>query len=304
MLRAWRFPFRPESSGGVTPEGIATSCRVDYPVDQVPEAAAVLIAAVDVQDNRLEVRNLALGDCMKSRTEAESQATGAAQVAEYHGLRHGGKWWKLRRWAMNYSRLRGDPGQPEVWDELAEIADRPIPHALGPRLRPVIVGIDIGGHYGPAVSEFVRTRGAGFQCLKGLGPNRFGSSLARRSVTADSLEQYGSAGLMLICANSGKNQAFSMLRQSCAGADPRPFVWPHDPGAYGPEEFESICSETLSRVIDKRTGRTRLTWKKTRRENEALDLLVYSLALATFLGPGFMLREAAAIRESAERKAA
>ena len=109
---------------------------------------------------------------------------------------------------------------------------------------------------------------------------------------------------MLICANSGKNQVFSMLRQSCAGADPRPLVWPTDSSSYGPEEFEGICSETLSRVIDKRSGRTRLTWKKTRKENEALDLLVYSLSLATFLGPAFLQREAAAIRESAERKAA
>ena len=84
--------------------------------------------------------------------------------------------------------------------------------------------------------------------------------------------------------------------------DAVPMVWPTDPAAYGPEEFEGICSETLSRVIDKRTGRTTLRWKKTRRANEALDLLCYSLALATFLGPGFMLREAAAIRESAQRK--
>ena len=269
----------------------------------MPEGAAVLIGAVDTQDNRLEVEISAWG-LHEVGTESESLSTAAAQVSEYRGLRHAGKWWKLRRWAMSYHRLRGDPGQPEVWDELAEIADRPIPHALGPRLRPVIVGIDIGGHYTANVAEFCRTRGDGFQSLKGLGPNRFGSSLARRSVTADSLQEYGPSGLMLICANSGKNQVFSMLRQSCAGADPQPLVWPHDPNAYGPEEFEGICSETLSRVIDKRTGRTRLQWKKTRRENEALDLLVYSLALATFLGPGFMLREAAAIRESAERKKA
>ena len=130
-------PYRPESSGGVTPESIAASCRADYPVDQVPEGAAVLIGAVDVQDNRLEVEISAWG-LSEVETETESQSMGAAQVSEYRGLRHAGKWWKLRRWAMSYHRLRGDPGQPEVWDELAEIADRPIPHALGPRLRPVI----------------------------------------------------------------------------------------------------------------------------------------------------------------------
>ena len=294
-------PFRPESAGGVTPEGIAASCRVDYPVDIVPEGASCLIVAVDVQDDRLEAEVSAWG-LSEVESESESSATTASQHSEFRGLRHAGKWWRLRRWALSYHRLRGDPGQPEVWDALAEIADRPIPHALGPRLRPVICGIDTGGHYTATVATFVKDRGDGYQALKGLAPNRFGSTLARRSVTSDSLEQYGPSGLMLICANSAKNTAFSMLRQSCAAADPMPMVWPLDASAYGPEEFEGICSETLSRVIDKRTGRTTLRWRKTRRSNEALDLLCYSLSLATFIGPSFLLREAAAIRESAERK--
>ena len=44
----------------------------------------------------------------------------------------------------------------------------PRPHATGPMLRPVVVGIDTGGHYGPQVAEFCKVRGGGYQPLKGL----------------------------------------------------------------------------------------------------------------------------------------
>ena len=154
---------------------------------------------------------------------------------EFRGLAHEGKWYRLRRWALDYRRFHGDPGNPELWENLADFIETPIPHADGPLLRPVTVGIDIGGHYGAQVAEFVKTRGAGYQCLKGLPPARFGAVLARRSVTADSLATYGPDGLMLVCGNTGKASAFSLMRQSIAGAEPRPMVWPMDESRYGPE---------------------------------------------------------------------
>ena len=136
--------------------------------------------------------------------------------------------------------------------------ETPVPHAAGPLLRPVTVGIDIGGHYGAQVAEFVKTRGQGYQCLKGLPPARFGAVLARRSVTADSLATHGPDGLMLVCGNTGKASAFSLMRQSIAGAEPRPMVWPMDESRYGAAEFEGIVSETLIRTLEKRAGRTTL----------------------------------------------
>ena len=72
--------------------------------------------------------------------------------------------------------------------------ETPVPHAAGPLLRPVTVGIDIGGHYGAQVAEFVKTRGAGCQCLKGLPSARFGAVLARRSVTAAGSRPMGRTG--------------------------------------------------------------------------------------------------------------
>ena len=120
----------------------------------------------------------------------------------------------------------------------------------------------------------------------------------------DSLDTYGDNGLLLIGADSGKASVYSLLRQSIGGSEPRPMVWPLAEDSYGPEEFEQLCSETLVRHLDKRSGRTSLQWKKIGRHNEALDLAVYSLASVSWLGVGFLLAERAAIEAATERRAA
>ena len=212
---------------------------------------------------------------------------------------HGGKWYRLRRWALDYRRFYGDPGNPDLWSELAAFVETPRPHGAGPMVRPALTVIDSGGHYTEQAAEFVRTQGAGYQCLKGLPPQRFGAVLARRSVTADSLETYGPSGLMLVCGNSAKATAFSLMRQSIAGVEPKPMTWPQDESRYGPEEFEGIVSETLMRTLDKKTGATRLMWRKIMPRNEPLDLLCYSLAAVSHLGVGILLAEADNIRRAA-----
>ena len=294
--------YKPEAAQGVTPEALRSSCREDYDPNIVPEGAAVVIGAVDVQDNRLEGEVSAWGLVEVERDDA-SQLKGWGSH-EFRGLQHEGRWYRLRRWALEYRRFHGDPGVPELWQELAEFMERPRPHATGPLLRPVSVGIDTGGHYGPQVAEFVKDRGAGYQCVKGLPPQRYGAVLARRSMTADSLETYGPSGLTLICGNAGKASSFSLMRQSIAGAEPRPMVWPMDETRYGVEEFEGIVSETLIRTLDKRTGATRLMWRKIAPRNEPLDVMVYSLALVSHLGLGFMLHEQASIARAAEQEKA
>ena len=289
-------PFKPEPAGGVTPEMIQTTCREAY--EGVPGGACVLTGAVDVQDNRLEAEIAAWGIQEVPRAESEVIGIRGWEQAGYHGLSYGGRWYRLRRWGVEYRRIPGDPGTAEPWDELVRMMETPREHASGCYLRPVIVGIDSGGHYTEQVAEFVKTRGSGYQALKGLPPTRFGGVLMRRSVTQDSLHDYGRNGLGLVCTNAGKATVFSLLRQSCNGTDPRPMTWPADESTYGPEQFEGICSETLERVVDKRTGRTRLQWKKIGRANEPLDLLVYSLACISHLGIPFLLSEQALIERA------
>ena len=283
-------PFKPEPAGGVTPEQIDVACRESY--EGVPGGACVLVGAVDVQDNRLEAEVSAWGLDEVPRAEAEVTGIRGWESPGYHGLSHGGRWYRLRRWAIEYRRIPGDPGTAEPWDELVRMMEARRDHASGCQLRTVMVGIDSGGHYTEQVADFVKANGAGYQALKGLPPTRFGGVLMRRSVTQDSLHDYGANGLALVCTNAGKASVFSLLRQSVQGVEPRPMTWPDDGARYGPEHFEGICSETLERVVDKRSGRTRLQWKKIGRANEPLDLLVYSLACVSHLGIPFLLGEA------------
>ena len=295
-------PFKPEAAQGVSPEGLMSSCREGYDPDVVPAEASIIVAAVDTQDSRLEAEISAWGLVAVSEEDA-SQVKGW-HGHEFHGLRHGGRWFKLRRWAMSWRKFHGDPGNAELWNELAEYVETERMHASGVALRPVVVGIDSGGHFTQQVADFTRTKGAGYQAVKGLAPGRIGAVLARRSVTVDNLESYGAEGLLLIGTDNGKASVFSLMRQSIAGVEPRPMTWPMAEDEYGIEEYESIVSETLARTIDKRTGQTRLGWRKIAPRNEGLDLLVYSLALVSHLGIGFILAEGEGIAAAAERNAA
>ena len=192
-------PYKPEAAQGVTPDGLATSCREDYDPGAVPAEASVIVGAVDVQDNRLEAEITAWSVVEVASRQDPSEVKGWGSH-EFRGLAHEGKWYRLRRWALDYRRFHGDPGNPALWEELAALMETPR-HRTRPMLRPVTVGIDIGGHYGAQVAEFVRVRGSGYQALKGLPPARFGAVLARRSVTTDNLETYGREGLLLVCGN-------------------------------------------------------------------------------------------------------
>ena len=110
---------------------------------------------------------------------------------------------------------------------------------------------------------------------------------------------------MLVCANSARNiQVFSALRQSCADADPMPMVWPtRSITPTGRKNLKEFARETLSRVVEKRTGRTTPTVEKNAACKRGVgSALLLARRWRHLLGRVFMLREAAAIRESAERK--
>ena len=81
-------PYKPEAAQGVTPEALRSSCREDYDPNIVPEGAAVIIGAVDVQDNRLEAEVSAWGLVEVERDDA-SQLKGWGSH-EFRGLQHEG----------------------------------------------------------------------------------------------------------------------------------------------------------------------------------------------------------------------
>ena len=294
-------PYNPQLENGVTPDAIMASCRQAYDVGKVPAWASIVTVACDVQDNRLEAEVSAWGAVEVEEPTAATELKGW-DAATFKGLQWRGRWYRLRRAALSYHRLYGDPAQPGPWEQLRAICETRIPHETGPPLLPATIGIDVGGHHGPAVADFVKVAGLGYQCVKGLADTRHDGLMARKSATEDSLATYGPAGLLLVNGNAGKASVFSMLRAQIGGGDSQ-LVWPADETHYGPEEYADICSEVLTRVLNRKTGATTTLWKKTRAQNEALDLLVYSLALVAYLGVGYLLAEAEAIRKASERTA-
>ena len=296
-------PFNALENSGVTPEKIMQTCREPYDPTVVPSWASVVIAAVDTQDNRLELELSAWGAVEVEDRDGATELKGWGESSKFKGIAWRGKWYRLRRAALAYHRCYGDPGSPEVWAALEDHVNATWLHASGARLRPCIVGIDAGGHHSADVGEFVRARGAPYQALKGLGQHRYGGLLARKSETLDSIVTYGGNGLLMCCVNSAKSGIFSMLRSAIAGDRPQALQWPQIETHYSIAEFEGICSEALTRVIDKRTGATKTLWVRHRRENEALDLAAYSLCLVNHLGVGFLLAEAESIKRTTEGNA-
>ena len=196
-------PYNPIQNNGVSPDSIMQTCRRDYDAGIVPGWASLVTVACDTQDDRLEAEVSAWG-AIKVASAAESTELAGWSDAQFRGISWRGDYYQLRRAGLSYHRLYGDPGTPDVWERLAELCEAPLPHKSGPVMRPAVIGIDSGGHHANDVAEFVKSRGGGYQALKGLGQHRHEGVIARRSATIDSLEAYGPAGLLLVSTNSAK----------------------------------------------------------------------------------------------------
>lgn len=99
----------------------------NYKLRTAPESVLFLTAGVDTQDNRLAVQIVGWGTHLKA-------------------------------WVIDYVELPGDPANDEVWDVLTKLLNTPIQHVSGHNLPVVATAIDIGGHRGEAVKNYVRSR--------------------------------------------------------------------------------------------------------------------------------------------------
>ena len=112
-----------------------------YALRTAPHGVLIITAGVDTQDNRLAVQIVGWGRGMAF-------------------------------WVIDYVELMGDPAQPEVWDQLADLLNRPIQHASGALMRVQAMANDAGGHRTEDVKNFVRSRRVARPlCIFGAVPN-------------------------------------------------------------------------------------------------------------------------------------
>ena len=98
-----------------------------YRLRTAPHGVLAITAGVDTQDNRLAVT---------------IQGWGRGLV----------------NWTLDYVELPGDPAEPEVWNALTDLLNRPLQHACGAMVRVEATAIDAGGHRTEDVKHYTRQR--------------------------------------------------------------------------------------------------------------------------------------------------
>lgn len=222
----------------------------DYRLGTVPASALILTGAVDVQGDRLELLVLGWGE-------------------------------GLERWVVDHQIIQGSPSDDRTWQALDEQLKRRYLHASGIELSIRAVAIDSGGHHTHEVYQFCRLRRwRNVFAVKGASkPGRpvIAQRPSKVDVTWKGTTEKDGAELWLIGTDTAKDWIYNRygLQQG--------------PGALHfssdlPDDFYDQCvaERKITRYVK---GYKRQEWVKAKADrNEALDLLVYNLAMAQYLG--------------------
>ena len=223
--------------------------RVAYPAT-VPAGVSVLVAGVDVQDDRLE-----------------------ASVWGFGG-EDGGE-----SWAITHEVFRGDPGHGDLWDRLDDFLGKDFEHENGYRLRIAAAGIDSGGHYTTEVYKYCKARsGRRIYALK--GSSQRGAPIVGRPTNRNAV------GCDLFAAGTDAAKELIFKRLGITDQDRNGFVhFPLNEPMIDPEFFAQLTAE--KRVTTYKNGFPVMIYKKMRPRNEALDCLVYAVVALEILRPNF-----------------
>lgn len=234
----------------VSEEGVR---REPYPmladVRLAPMGVAVLTAAVDVQDDRLEM--------------------------EVHGWGRGEEWWIL-----HHHDLHGDPSTDALWASLWEHLCRPIAMERGGHDFIRSTCVDTGGHYTQRAYDFVRPRTRTMTAdgrlayvfgIKGQGGS--GELWPKKP----SMTNIGKIPLYPIKVDAGKELVYARL-QRVVEAGPG-YIHIPDAPEFGDAWAAQLTAEKVVERTDKRGFPVRVWEKKASgRRNEALDLAVMNVA--------------------------
>jgi phage terminase large subunit GpA-like protein len=259
FLRAKEDPFRLktwvntvlgetwEERGDSVAAGSLAARLERYPAE-VPTGVGVLVAAVDVQGDRLE---------------AVVKGYGADEES----------------WLIAFTQLHGDPAREQVWHELDRFLGQSFEHESGQKLRIHRTVIDSGGAHTEQVYRYCKARLA---AGRSVYPVKGGTLTGRPLLERPSVHNRYRVPLFVLCVDTGKEAVFSRLLISSPGPG-----YLHLPDWVDAEYLAQLTAEKAIRKYVKGRGAVR-EWVKLRERNEALDLEVYSLAALYILGPAFV----------------
>ncbi|WP_375592191.1 phage terminase large subunit family protein [Chitiniphilus eburneus] len=222
----------------------------DYRLGTIPAGVLVLTASVDTQHNRLELLIIGWGVGME-------------------------------RWVVDHQVIMGDPASDTTWAALEERLTATYAHPSGQVLGIAATAIDSGGHHTDEVYQFTRLRRwRNVLAVKGASkPNKpvIAQRASKVDVTWRGVTEKHGAELWIIGTDTAKDWLYNR------------YALVDGPGAIHfstdlPDEFyrQATAERKLTRYVK---GFPRHEWVKPRAErNEALDLLVYNLAMAQYLG--------------------
>lgn len=230
----------------VKPETILARREV-FP-EQVPIRVGVLVAAVDVQGDRLEY-------AIKGYGEGEES------------------------WLIAASSVPGDPEQTETWLKLDEILREPWKHESGVDMRVECVAVDCG-FKSDSVYRFTKPRADRF-VFATKGGNTVGSPLVGKPTMNNPYR----ARLYTLCTDTGKETLAARLRIRKPETDRPAPGYVHIPDWVDEEYAAQLTSERAVRKFEPGKKPVR-KWEQLRDRNEAWDLEVYCLAaLRILFGP-------------------
>lgn len=221
-----------------------------YALRTIPAACLALTAAVDTQDNRLELKITGWGEGMEN-------------------------------WVIDYEVIFGDPALQSTWDMLDEALLRKLRHPCGKEMLLRAVLVDSGGHYTSEVYQFTRLRR--WRHVIAIGGARkpgkpvLAAKPTKVDVTWQGVTEEGGAELWMVGTDTAKDWITNR------------FKLPAGPGAMHfsqdlpLEYYQQLTAER--KVLRFVKGFKRIDWFKPNGvRNEAFDLAVYNLAAAHYAG--------------------
>jgi phage terminase large subunit GpA-like protein len=222
-----------------------------YRLTTVPAGGLVLTAAIDTQAYRLEFQVVAWGEGMES-------------------------------WVIDYQVIHGSPAEEETWKRADELLRNRYRHASGAMLNISAAFVDSGGSNTQDVYNFTQSRRRrGIYAIKGDANKKNRPIIGNKPTNVDvnhkgKLERKG-AQLWIIGTDTAKDYLQTRwAKASGPGAmhfsQDLPETW-----------FKGLTAEY--RTTGYKRGRKVSWWEQKKGEpNEPLDLTVYNLAAAFYLG--------------------